>query len=217
MSISMIRAQNPQGVVVAGIAEQRKAAELDAIIGDQVRAVNKLRENWHGRGANAATAKAYRDIQKQHLAHEKLAALAGAMQSGGHALGACRDVLLTWVQIASSLFDVSDAGVVTARPPNDTAPWVAIAASYTKVIQQMIEAFLKADQTLANGIAAINAGWLPGNDPPPGGIDPDSLNSAQLQWLQSLAGSGDAKTGEHGVGVPNTDLSVMGMTADGRL
>ena len=217
MSISLIRAQNPQGVVDAGMTEQRKAADLDALIGEQVRALNKLRENWQGTAANAAIAKAYRDIQKQHLQHEKLAALAAAMQSGGHALDACRDVLLTWVEIASSMFDVSDAGVVTPRPPNDTAPWVAIAATYTKLIQQMIEAFLKADETVAKGIGAINAGWLPGNNPLPGGIDPDSLNSAQMQWLQSLAGSGHPKTGEGGVGVPNTDLSIMGMTPDGRM
>ena len=180
MSISLIRAQNPQGVVDAGMAEQRKAADLDALIGEQVRALNKLRENWQGKGANAAIAKAYRDIQKQHLQHEKLAALAAAMQSGGHALDACRDILLTWVEIASSMFDVSDAGVVTPRPPNDTAPWVAIAATYTRLIQQMIEAFLKADETVAKGIGAINAGWLPGNNPLPGGIDPDSLNNAQM-------------------------------------
>jgi hypothetical protein len=217
MSISLIRAQNPQGLVDAGMTEQRKAADLDALIGEQVRALNKLRENWQGTAANAAIAKAYRDIQKQHLQHEKLAALAAAIQSGGHALDACRDVLLTWVEIASSMFDVSDAGVVTPLPPNDTAPWVAIAATYTRLIQQMIEAFLKTDETVAKGIGAINAGWLPGNNPLPGGIDPDSLNSAQMQWLQSLAGSGHPKTGEGGVGVPNTDLSIMGMTPDGRL
>src|SRR5688500_12732285 len=81
----------------------------------------------------------------------------------------------------------------------------------------MIEAFLKADETVAKGIGAINAGWLPGNNPLPGGIDPDSLNSEQMQWLQSLAGSGHPKTGEGGVGVPNTDLSIMGMAPDGRL
>lgn len=217
MSISMIRAQNPQGVVDAGSALSDKAATVDALIGEQVRALNTLRENWSGRAANAASASAYRALQRQHLRHEKLVALAAAMQSGGASMTNLRSVLLIWVDIAASMFEVSDAGVVSVRPPNDTAPWVAIAATYTKIIQQLIESFLTADQTTAAGVRAVEAGRLPGNNPPPGGIDPDSLNSEQLQWLQSVAGSGDATTGEGGVGVPNTDLSIMGMTPDGRL
>ena len=177
----------------------------------------RQKQDWSGSAANAAVAAAYRNIQHQHWQHEKLAALANAMKSGGGTLVAVRDVLLAWVDIASTLFDVSDAGVVTPRPPNDTAPWVAIAASYTKIIQQLIESFVTTDQTVSTGISAINAGWLPGNNPLPGNIDPDSLNSEQLKWMQSLAGSGDPDTGEGGVGVPNTDLSIMGMTPDGRL
>lgn len=217
MSISVIRAQNPQEVVYAGGDLATKASALDELVGEQVRALNQLKQDWSGSAANAAVAAAYRNIQHQHWQHEKLAALANAMKSGGGTLVAVRDVLLAWVDIASTLFDVSDAGVVTPRPPNDTAPWVAIAASYTKIIQQLIESFVTTDQTVSTGISAINAGWLPGNNPLPGNIDPDSLNSEQLKWMQSLAGSGDPDNGEGGVGVPNTDLSIMGMTPDGRL
>ncbi|MEW5808010.1 MAG: DUF4185 domain-containing protein [Actinomycetota bacterium] len=217
MSISMIRVQQPQSVVAAGQKLSGEASALDGLIGEQVRAANRMRESWFGRAATAAAAKAYRNIQQEYLEHEKLVALAAAMQSGGAAMVAIRSVLLTWVGIAASMFDVSDAGVVTVRAPNDTAPWVAIAAAYTRIIQQLIAEFLRADETTATGIGAINAGWLPGNNPPPGGIDPDSLNSDQLTWLQSLAGSGDPKTGDGGVGVPNTDLSIMGMTPDGRM
>jgi len=86
MTISMIRAQNPQGVVDGGVAQQAKADALDATIRDQVHALNRLRENWQGKAANAAIATAYRNIQAQYLEHEKLAALAKAMQSGGSAL-----------------------------------------------------------------------------------------------------------------------------------
>lgn len=60
--------------------------------------------------------------------------------------------------IAASTFDVSDAGVVTVRAPNDTAPWVAITVAYTRIIQQLIEQFLTADATTAKGIGAIDAG-----------------------------------------------------------
>ncbi|WP_111511245.1 DUF4185 domain-containing protein [Mycobacterium kyogaense] len=217
MSISMIRAQEPQRVVDSGHDLSRTASMLDGLIGEQVRAANRMRESWFGRAATGAAAKSYRNIQQEYLEREKLVALAAAMQSGGEAMVAIRSVLLTWVGIAASMFDVSDAGVVTVRAPNDTAPWVAIAAAYTRIIQQLIEQFLTADGTTAKGIGAINAGWLPGNNPGPGGIDPDSLNSDQLKWLQSLAGSGDPKTGDGGVGVPNTDLSIMGMTPDGRM
>jgi hypothetical protein len=217
MSISLIRAQNPQGVVTDGYILSLKAKELDELIGVQVRALRQLDGTWQGRAANAARNRAYRDIQRQHLLHEVMAAFASAMQSGGAQLVKIREVLLAWVDAAAAMFDVSDAGVVTTRPPNNTAPWVAIAATFTKIIQQLIDAFHTADGQLANSLRSITSGHVPGNDPAPGAIDPDSLNNPQLTWLQGLAGSGDPFDGEDGVGVPNTDLSIMGMTPDGRV
>ncbi|AFM18972.1 hypothetical protein Mycch_4258 [Mycolicibacterium chubuense NBB4] len=222
MSISMIRAQNPQGVVDAGTELSGKAAALDGLIGEQVRAVNRLRQSWFGRAANAAVARAYRDIQRQHLQHELIQARADALSAGGAGMVAGRSVVLAWVAIARSMFDVSDAGVVTPRPPNDTAPWVAIAACYTTIIQQLIQTFLHLDGQLAGTLAAIARGDIPGNDPAPAGgfgpgIDPDGFNNGQLTFHQQMAGFGDAETGAGGVGVPNTDLSIMGMTPDGRM
>ncbi|PRC60157.1 hypothetical protein C6A85_19760, partial [Mycobacterium sp. ITM-2017-0098] len=85
---------------------------------------------------NAAVSAAYRSLQRQYLEHEKLAALATAMTSGGENLCALRTVLPAWVDCAAGMFDVSDAGVVTPRPPNDTAPWISVAATFTKIIQQ---------------------------------------------------------------------------------
>ncbi len=219
MSISLIRAQNPQAVVTDGYILSLAAKDLDELIGDQVRALHELERGWQGDAANAARARAYRDIQRQHRLHEILAALADAMQSGAAALVQIRQTLLAWVDSVSATFDVSDAGVVTPRPPNDTAPWVAIAATFTKLIQQLIEAFLTADQQLAASLKSIAAGHIPGNDPArgPGMVDPDSLNNPQLQWQQGLAGAGDPFDGEGGAGVPSTDLSIMGMTPNGRL
>jgi Domain of unknown function (DUF4185) len=219
MSISLIRAQNPQGVVTDGYILSLKAKDLDELIGDQVRAVRELEATWKGKAANAARARAYRDIQRQHRLHEILAAMASAMQSGAAALVQARQTLLAWVESVSATFDVSDAGVVTPRPPNDTAPWVAIAVTFTKLIQQLIAAFFTADRQLAANLNSIAAGHVPGNDPVPGPgmVDPDSLNNPQLQWQQGLAGAGDPFDGEGGAGVPNTDLSIMGMTPEGRL
>ena len=219
MSISLIRAQNPQGVVTDGYILSLKAQDLDEAIGDQVRALRELEANWKGNAANAARVRAYRDIQRQHRLHEILAAMAAAMQSGAGALVQIRQTLLSWIDSVSGAFDVSDAGVVTPRPPNDTAPWVAIAATFTKLIQQLIQGFFTADQQLAASLNSIAAGHVPGNDPASGRgmVDPDSLNNPQLQWQQGLAGGGAPFDGEGGVGVPNTDLSIMGMTPDGRL
>jgi Domain of unknown function (DUF4185) len=217
MSISLIRAQNPQGVVNDGYILSVKAKDLDGLVGEQVRALRELDSTWHGRAANAARNRAYRDIERQYLLHEVAAALADAMQTGGAGLVKIREVLLGWVGAASAMFDVSDAGVVTPRAPNNTAPWVAIAATFTKVLQQLIDAFHQADGQLAAGLRSITAGDVPGNDPAPGAVDPDSFNNPQLTWLQGLAGSGDRLDGEDGVGVPNTDLSIMGITPDGRL
>lgn len=85
MSISMIRGQEPQRVVDSGHDLSGEASMLDGLIGEQVRAANRMRESWFGRAATAAAAKAYRNIQQEYLEHEKVVALAAAMQSGGGA------------------------------------------------------------------------------------------------------------------------------------
>ena len=66
------------------------------MIGDQVRALRELEANWKGEAANAARARAYRDIQRQHRLHQILAAMAAAMQSGAAALVQIRQTLLAW-------------------------------------------------------------------------------------------------------------------------
>ena len=63
---------------------------------------------------------------------------------------------------------------------------------------------------------------FPGNDPMvvPGTtlpIDPDGFNNGQITFQQDMAGMGNPSSGNGGVGVPNTDLSIMGMTPDGRM
>ncbi|PRC43456.1 hypothetical protein C6A85_000000105270, partial [Mycobacterium sp. ITM-2017-0098] len=90
MSIAMIREQHPQGVVNAGHLQQTKAGALDREIGEQVRALNRMTDSWFGSAANAAVSAAYRSLQRQYLEHEKLAALATAMTSGGENLCALR-------------------------------------------------------------------------------------------------------------------------------
>ena len=45
MSISVIRAQNPQEVVYAGGDLATKASALDELVGEQVRALNQLKQD----------------------------------------------------------------------------------------------------------------------------------------------------------------------------
>lgn len=218
----MIRAQSPQTVVDGGFDMTRKAERVDDLIGSQVRAVQELEANWQGEAANAARGRAYQNIQRQHRLHEILAATANAMINGGRNLVTVRGVLLHWVSTLSKMFDVSDDGVVTPRPPLDKSTWAATAAAFTTCTQNLIKAFEATDQQLADSLRTIAGGDVPGNDPKkvPGfgpGIDPDGFNNGQITFEQEMAGFGDATTGEGGVGVPNTDLSIMGMTPDGRL
>ncbi|OBB13766.1 hypothetical protein A5761_19230 [Mycolicibacterium setense] len=215
MSISMIRSVDTQGLTEGARRLSEQASRIDETIGAEVRAVRELEAGWKGEAATAARGSAYRTIEKHHLLHEIIAALANALGSGANLLQNLRITLLTWVDMASNNFYVSDAGVVTVKEPNTSASWVAIAAQYTIIIQKLIQDFLRTDRTLADRIKAISAGHIPDNDPgTDGGIDPDSLNSSQLTWVQELAGGGDPESSEAGVG--NTDLSLMGMTPDGR-
>lgn len=222
MSISMIRAQDPQAITDGGFAMNGKADRLDQLIGDQVRALHRLEDSWHGKAANAARGRAYQNLQRQHRLHEILAATATAMLTGGRTLVTVREALLHWVGTISKMFDVSDDGVVTPRPPLDKGAWAAVAKAFTGCTQNLIKAFMDTDQRLAASLKTIAGGNVPGNDPKrvPGfgpGIDPDGFNNGQITFDQTMAGFGDATTGAGGVGVPNTDLSIMGMTPDGRL
>lgn len=73
---------------------------------------------------------------------------------------------------------------------------------------------MDSDARLANQLNAIAGGNLPGSPP---GVDPDSFNNPQITYDQNMAGFGNPADGSGGVGVPNTDLSIMGMTPDGRM
>ncbi|WP_141772199.1 MULTISPECIES: DUF4185 domain-containing protein [unclassified Mycobacterium] len=222
MSILKIRGTNPLTLVDGGRDLKRKAEALDELIGKQVHAVQELEQDWKGKAANAARGQAYRNIEHQHRFHEITDAIATAMIAGGQILATLRDVLLNWVSTVSQMFNVADDGVVTTRPPRTGGAWENIAAAFTKCTQNMIKAFMDQDQNLANSLKAIADGNTPGNNPKPvpgftPGIDPDSFNNGQIGFEQTMAGFGDPNTGDGGVGVPNTDLSIMGMTPDGRL
>ncbi len=222
LSILKIRGTNPLTVVDGGRDLKRKAQDLDELIGKQVHAVQELEQDWKGKAANAARGAAYRNIEHQHRFHEITDAMATAMIAGGQILAILRDALLNWVSTVSQMFNVADDGVVTTRPPQTGAAWENIAAAFTKCTQNMIKAFMDQDQNLANSLKTISGGNTPGNNPKPvpgftPGIDPDSFNNGQIGFEQTMAGFGDPNTGEGGVGVPNTDLSIMGMTPDGRL
>lgn len=220
MSILKIRGSNPLTVVDGGSDLKRKAEDLDALIGKQVHAVQELEQDWKGKAANAARGAAYRNIQHQHRFHEITDAMATAMIAGGQALATLRDVLLNWVSTVSQMFNVADDGVVTTRPPRTGGAWENIAAAFTKCTQNMIKAFMDQDQNLANSLKTIAGGNTPGNNPAPEpgsgpGIDPDGFNNGQIGFEQTMAGLGNPDSADHGV--PRTDLSIMGMTPDGRL
>lgn len=221
LSILKIRGTNPLTVVDGGRDLKRKAQDLDELIGKQVHAVQELEQDWKGKAANAARGAAYRNIEHQHRFHEITDAMATAMIAGGQILAILRDALLNWVSTVSQMFNVADDGVVTTRPPQTGAAWENIAAAFTKCTQNMIKAFMDQDQNLANSLKTIADGNTPGNNPKPGpgtepGIDPDgNINNGQIQFQQTMAGAGVPDSTDHGV--PRTDLSIMGMTPDGRL
>ncbi|BBZ55809.1 hypothetical protein MPHO_28010 [Mycolicibacterium phocaicum] len=224
LSILKIRGTNPLTVVDGGRDLQRKAQDLDELIGKQVHAVQELEQDWKGKAANAARGQAYRNIEHQHRFHEIIDAMANAMIAGGQTLATLRDALLNWVSTVSQMFNVADDGVVTTRPPRTGGAWDNIAATFTKCTHNMIKAFMDQDQNLANSLKTIAGGNTPGNNPKPvpgftPGIDPDGFNNGQIGFEQTMAGFGDPATGAGGVGVPNTntDLSIMGMTPEGRL
>lgn len=167
MSILKIRGTNPLTVVDGGRDLQRKAQDLDELIGKQVHAVQELEQDWKGKAANAARGQAYRNIEHQHRFHEIIDAMANAMIAGGQTLATLRDALLNWVSTVSQMFNVADDGVVTTRPPRTGGAWDNIAATFTKCTHNMIKAFMDQDQNLANSLKTIAGGNTPGNNPKP--------------------------------------------------
>lgn len=192
MSISTVRASQPDRLVDAAEAMGRKHAEAHAIIAGEGELLSLLQERWSGDAASTAIAEGLKDIAEQERIARRLLNLHSALQNGGMQLGALRDALLDLVATTEKFgFAVSDDGTVTPQQ------WLVgrfldgLADKLTGFLQKMLQLFTDLDENTAS---AIDQAAGPDIASPPVTVageqvqipSPDTDPADVKQWWDSL-------------------------------
>lgn len=191
VSVSAVEASRPERLVAAADRLGHKIAQLEGIMADQRRASNELRQSWEGTAADAATARAERDLDRQEDLRARLRAIEQALQSGGARLSATRSGLVSVVGLLRGTgWRVSDDG--TASPPPLPAFLVLLAPAFTAVIRRLLGVFADTDERTATAIAGAVQGPVPATPPgtlgDPRQLPPDDARPEDVkQWWDSLS------------------------------
>ena len=191
MSVSTVEASHPERLVDAAGQLGGKIAQLDTVMADQRRALTELRASWEGQAADAAVARAERDLDRQEALRARLMALQTALQSGGAQLSSTRTAVMSVVNMLRGAgWQVADDGTATAPP---FPPILKLfAPAWTAIAMKLLALFGQIDQSTAAAIDAALGGPAPAS--PPGTLgDPRRLPSTDAKpedvekWWDSLS------------------------------
>ncbi|PRC43247.1 alpha/beta hydrolase, partial [Mycobacterium sp. ITM-2017-0098] len=192
VSVSTVRATQPDKLVDAANTMGRSHAELQTVIAGERELLSFLQERWTGQAAAAALSKGLSDIAKQERTARRLLNLQSALQNGGMQLEALRDGMLDLVSSLERFgFAVSDDGTVTPEQ------WLVgrfldgLADKFTAFVKKMLQLFADVDENTASAIDQASGPDIP-NPPvtvggrqlqvPSQGTDPAEVK----QWWDSL-------------------------------
>jgi hypothetical protein len=189
VTVSTVEASDPQALTAAADQLGGKIADLDGIIADQRQALEQLRSAWQGAAAEAAIAKAERDLTEQLRMRARLESARTALARGGAQLDAIRSGLLGLVgTLRAAGWTVTDDGHAIAPP---FPPLLAtFQAGFTAVIQRLLALFDQTDAETAGAVRTAIGGAPPVTPPgaplpvpPPPGASPEQVK----QWWDSLS------------------------------
>lgn len=156
VSVSSVDAARPEALTTAAAHLGPKITELNSTIDAQRNALVDLQNGWQGIAANAALARAERDLAKQTDLRDRLILAQQVLQTGGSHLTQVRSAIL---QVVTSLraqgWQVSDDGVATP-PPTLPAPLKGTAAAWTAIIQKLLTIFDQVDSQTAAGMPSFS-------------------------------------------------------------
>jgi hypothetical protein len=129
-----------------------KVAQLNSTIEAQRTAVRDLKGGWQGTAADAALARAERDLAKQTGFRDRLQQAQRALQTGGTYLGQAKGALVGIVNtLRAQGWQVSDDGVAT--PPPTLPPVLKnTAQAWTAAVQRLLTLFGEIDKQTAGSL-----------------------------------------------------------------
>lgn len=170
VTVSMVESSHPEALTEAANQLGAKMIQLDAIIADQRRALDRLESSWQGQASAAALAKGEANLREQTVLRSRLQAMRAALQSGGGQLSSARDALLGVVNgLRAAGWQVTDTGAAVP-PPWFPSSLTVMAAPFTLAIRRMLSVFGAIDQQTAAAVGAATGTVPPSGTPSaPGG------------------------------------------------
>jgi uncharacterized protein YukE len=152
VSVSLVEATRPEELTTAATNLGGKVAQLNSTIDAQRNAVRDLKGGWQGTAADAALARAERDLAKQTGFRDRLQQAQRALQTGGTYLGQAKGALVGIVNtLRSQGWQVSDDGVAT--PPPTLPPVLkSTAQAWTAAVQRLLTLFGEIDKQTAGSL-----------------------------------------------------------------
>jgi uncharacterized protein YukE len=152
VSVSVVEATRPEELTSAATNLGGKVAQLNSTIEAQRTAVRDLKGGWQGTAADAALARAERDLAKQTGFRDRLQQAQRALQTGGTYLGQAKGALVGIVNtLRAQGWQVSDDGVAT--PPPTLPPVLKnTAQAWTAAVQRLLTLFGEIDKQTAGSL-----------------------------------------------------------------
>jgi uncharacterized protein YukE len=152
VSVSVVEATRPEELTTAATNLGGKVAQVNSTIEAQRTAVRDLKGGWQGAAADAALARAERDLAKQTGFRDRLQQGQRALQTGGTYLGQAKGALVGIVNtLRSQGWQVSDDGVAT--PPPTLPPVLkSTAQAWTAAVQRLLTLFGEIDKHTAGSL-----------------------------------------------------------------
>lgn len=161
VSLSVVEASDPNGLVDSAARIGEKISRLDTLMTQQRRALAELRANWQGKAASAAITRAEADLDQQEALRARLQALQTALQSGGSQLSSTRRGLLMVVNsLRATGWQVADDGTCTP-PPYLPPVFTGLAMAWTAVVQKLLAQYSEIDTSTAAAITSALGGPVP--------------------------------------------------------
>ncbi|MBB2988978.1 hypothetical protein FHR72_000435 [Mycolicibacterium iranicum] len=192
VSLSTVRATEPDRLVDAAEAMNRKHSELQAVIAGEREMLSVLQDRWTGEAASAALTRGLKDIGVQDRVARRLLHLESALRNGGLQMGALRDALIDLVETTERYgFAVADDGTVTPQQ------WIvgrfldSIADGLSAAVKKMLQLFTDLDENTASAIDQAAGVDIPNPAVEVGGEQipipsPDTAAADVGEWWNSL-------------------------------
>jgi hypothetical protein len=192
VSVSTVKATQPDKLVDAAADMGRKYGELQAVITGERETLSALQEHWTGQAGSAAISQGLKYVGIQVRVATRLQQLQSALHNGGLQLAALRSAIMEMVQSLQEWgFAVADDGTVTPHQ------WLVgrfldgLAEKFTTAVKKLLQTFDDVDRATA---AALDQADGPSIPNPPLKIDghtiaipsQDTAPEYMKKWWDSL-------------------------------